>query len=460
MNSAANLECYWKAGVARRVITPLPNVELAGLGYYLHRTPERVRDDLTATALVISDQQGKSMVLLALDLMYNSDEFTSSVREQVAARTDISPEAICVNFSHSHNAPTAGFARGLGEIDLKYLRFAAKQAVDAAAEAWHNRECAFLRVGSEKLADISFNRTRENGPTDTRLSVLRADSIDGRPLAIAVNFHCHLNAHLDLDLEAVSRDWPGEMIDQLETAMPGIIAMYLQGTCGDVMVSPDLCSTERRFEVAERATSAALEAYKNSRRVNGKCVIALTRKIELPTRNWTEEEIMQFRTEGLYRLATQDTAGWLDGIAKSIVTYPSRLPLRYDGSVEKAVAALSRFAVEWSDEMLRVATDRPEVLETELQALQIGDVWFIANQAELFTSLGLEVRNNWPQDDLFMLGYSNGGIGYLPDAHDIALRTYAAEQSPKFTGQFPFTEKSGELMVAGMLELLRELSSR
>ena len=31
-------------GVARRLITPGPEVELAGLGYYLNRTPERVRE--------------------------------------------------------------------------------------------------------------------------------------------------------------------------------------------------------------------------------------------------------------------------------------------------------------------------------------------------------------------------------------------------------------------------------
>jgi len=46
-----------------------------------------------------------------------------------------------------------------------------------------------------------------------------------------------------------------------------------------------------------------------------------------------------------------------------------------------------------------------------------------------------------------MLGYSNGAIGYLPDAFDVARKSYAANQSPKFTGQFPFTEKSGDAML-------------
>jgi hypothetical protein len=142
MNPPTNLDSHWTAGIARRIITPTSNVELAGLGYYLNRTAERKRDHLTATAFVIGDEQRNSMAFVAMDLMYNDAKFTSKIREQVAARTDIPTEAICVNFSHSHNAPTAGYARGLGEIDLNYLQFAGDQAADAVVEAWREREPA------------------------------------------------------------------------------------------------------------------------------------------------------------------------------------------------------------------------------------------------------------------------------------------------------------------------------
>src|SRR5436309_2116968 len=96
----------FRVGVARRKITPPPNVQLAGLGYYLQRTGQRVRDDLNATALVIADDQS-SVAILALDLMYNDAAFTAGIRDRVATATGIQPNAICVNFSHSHNAPTA-----------------------------------------------------------------------------------------------------------------------------------------------------------------------------------------------------------------------------------------------------------------------------------------------------------------------------------------------------------------
>jgi hypothetical protein len=169
------------------------------------------------------------------------------------------------------------------------------------------------------------------------------------------------------------------------------------------------------------------------------------------------EEINRDREEALHRLQTGDIKDWLTGFARVIVTYPDRLPRRYGGSVEKTVAAVSRFGAEWTEAILSELNKRPEFIETEIQAMRIGDVWLVAHSSELFTSLGLEVRKQWPHPDLFMLGYSNGALGYLPDAYDIKRCSYAANQSPKFTGQFPFTEESGNFLVTNLVNSLREL---
>jgi hypothetical protein len=388
--------------------------------------------------------------------MYGDDNFTRTIRAQICSRTNLTADAICVNCSHSHNAPNAAFVRGVGELNADYVQFAARSAAEAAIEAWQNRQPARLRVGSGEAKGMAFNRTRESGRVDTRLAVLRADTLDGHPLAIAVNFHCHLNAHLEVDLHAVSRDWSGEVIDQIEAACPGATALYLQGTCGDVMISSELASTARRFESAREITRVALAACEGARPVTG-TIEFRAKRIQLPTRRWTLEEINSDREEALYRLKTGDTKDWLTGFARVIVTYPDRLPRRYGGSVEKTVAAVSRFGVEWTEAMLPILHTRPEFIETEVQAMRIGDVWLTAHSSELFTSLGLKVRENWPHKDLFMLGYSNGALGYLPDAHDVERKSYAANQSPKFSGQFPFTEKSGNVMAEELLNALQSL---
>lgn len=450
-------EPLWAVGVARRIITSPPNVELAGLGYYLNRTGQRTRDDLTCTALIISDGL-KSIAILAMDLMYNDAAFTNKIRDRVTAATNLRVEGICVDFSHSHNAPTAGLIIGAGERDWDYLNSVAETAANAVFEAWKRRRPARLFVGRSDLVGMTFNRARDNGPVDTCVSVLRADTPDGRPLAVVVNFHSHCTAHMEVDLCAISRDWPGEVVDQLEAAFPGATALYLQGTCGDVNFRREFNGTERRFEPARALTKTALAALETARPIEARGINSAVFPVTLPTRRWTREEVMRDREEGEYRCKTGDTTGWLDGVAKVCVNQPERLPLRYRGSVEKAVAAVSRFAIEWTDQILPHLDTRPEILQTDVQAIRIGDIYMTANSSELFTTLGLEVRRQWRHDDLFMLSYSNGSIGYLPDAHDIERQSYAAIQSPKFTAQFPFTKESGPAMVNGMLDALQKCS--
>lgn len=448
----------WFVGVARRRITPSPDIELAGLGYYLNRTGHRVRDDLTVTAFVIQNEAGAAVAFAAMDILYCSEQFVSEVRTRVSRETGIPEHSICLNCSHSHNAPTLSFVRGLGDLAVSYSSFVVEETVAALVEAWAAKQPARLSHGATSVDGITFNRTRESGPRDTNLNVLHAVTIDGRPIAAIFNFHSHLTAHLETDFNAISRDWVGEVIGQIERAVPGLITLYVQGTCGDVILSPTFNSTDRRFEPARIITHAVLEVLMNqSRPVEGDSIYTVTRQIRLPTRPWTPTEISEFREEGVYRLTTRDTTGWLNGIAKAIVTYPNRLPERYDGNVKKAVASVARFAVEWATDALQKPSD--PFLTTEVQALRVGDVFFTANSAELFSSLGLRIREAAPTSNLFMLGYSNGCIGYLPDAYDIERKSYAAIQSPKFTGQLPFIPSSGDVFVNSVVETLDGLAS-
>ena len=53
-----------------------------------------------------------------------------------------------------------------------------------------------------------------------------------------------------ITIRDVLDDWPGEVVDQLEGALPGVTVLYLQGTCGDVNFRREYNSTGKRFEPA------------------------------------------------------------------------------------------------------------------------------------------------------------------------------------------------------------------
>ncbi len=445
-------------GIQRTLITPPWGVELAGLGYYLQRTWQKVRDDLAATALVAHDGTS-AIALVAIDLMYMDRAFTAAVRQLVAKHTDIPAQAICVAASHSHNAPTAGFIRGAGERDRPYLEMAQRQAATAVISAWRQRRPATLHVGHTHLEGMTFNRTREGGAVDTQVSVLRADDAAGRPFALAVNFHAHPTIMLELGNTDVSRDYPGQVVDLLEQAYPGATALYLQGACGDVNFLRSWGQPSRCHEPGRALAGRALEALARARPIDQETLAAQALRVSLPTRRYSREEVMREHEEGRHRLATGDTTGWRDSLGRVMVNVPERFPERYGGDLGLAVKALARFAVDWTEAVLPELDTRPETLETEVQAFRLGDAYVVAQPAELFSSFALDLRCRWRHPDLMIVGYANEGIGYMPDAHDIARHTYAATQSPKFTGQFPFVPESGERFVDGMLAALEKAKS-
>ena len=183
-------------------------------------------------------------------------------------------------------------------------------------------------------------------------------------------------------------------------------------------------------------------------------VAAASEMALLPTRRWTLAELEHDRREAERRLAEDDVSGWRETIGRVMTNRPDDMVRRHGGDEHKAVRAMCRFHLEWTERMLCDLETRPEVLETEVQAIRVGDVYCAANSSELFTPFALDVRRRAEVPELMLACYANGRIGYLPDGHDIAARSYAGYQSPKYCDQFPFTPESGPTMCAAMLRVV------
>jgi neutral ceramidase len=436
-------------GIARRELTPFWGVELTGWGYYIERRWQSVRDPLQATALAADDGE-RTAIVVALDLMVIDERFTRATRARIQAATGVPPEAILLTCSHSHNAPAAGGLLGVGECDPVYEDWASRQAATAAILAWRQREPARLWCGRTDVNELTFNRTRSDGVIDPTLTVARFDRADGSPLAIVVNFGAHPTVWTELWPTDVTRDIPGAVCDGLETAYPGATTMYLQGACGDVNFHRHFVSTDRCHEPARKLVAEAKEAIAAAVRTDGPVAFD-SRMVELPTRRWTHEEIDHDRAEAERRLRDSDITGWRETIGRSMTNRPEDMVRRHGGDEAKAVRAMCRFHLEWTDRMLRDLDMRPETLATEVQAVRIGGLCFVANSSEFFSPFALDVRQRANVPALMLACYANGRIGYLPDAHDIAARSYAGYQSPKYCNQFPFTPASGPAMCDAMV---------
>ena len=444
-----------KAGVARVDLTPFHGVELTGWGYYIERRWRTVRDALHATALA-ADDGGRAVVVVALDLMVIDSGFTARTRERIRQATGVPDEAILLTCSHSHNAPSTGGLLGAGACDPFYEDWASRQAATAAVLAWECREPAVIRTGATQVDTLTFNRTRTAGVVDPTLSVACLQRPSGESMAVLVNFGAHPTVGTELNPWAVSRDVPGEVCDHLEQALPGAIAMYLQGACGDVNFHRAFTDPQRRHEPAQTLADAALHALARGTACAQSVVAAARRAVSLPTRRWTHDEILRDRQEAQRRLRDEDWAGWREGFGRAMTNRPDDMVRRHGGDEAKAVRSMCRFHLEWTDAMLADLDERPQTLATEAQALRIGDLYLVANASEFFSPFALDVRHRSDCPTLMVACYANGRIGYLTDAHEIAAKSYAGYQSPKYCNQFPYTEASGPVMCDAMVGALED----
>ena len=441
------------AGVARTCLTPFWGVELTGWGYYIERRWRRVHDDLHATALVVDDGCRQAM-LLTLDLMVIDAAFTQLTRERIGRETGLPPAAILITCSHSHNAPAAGGLLGVGVCDPDYEDWASRQAATAAILAWNNRQPAILSTAHGELVGHSFNRTRVDGLVDTSVTTLKVITPQGDPQAFVVNFGAHPTVTTDWRPFDVSRDLPGEVCDLIERALPGVIAMYVQGACGDVNFLREYIDEQRHHEPAQLLADVALKTQAAASSMHSPQVSFASEVTRLPTRRWLPDELQHDRHEAERRLNNRDASNWRETIGRSMTNRPDDMVKRHGGDEVKAVMAMARFHIEWTARILADLATRPEYLETEVQSLRIGDLFITANSSEFFTPFALDVRRRANVPEVMLACYANGRIGYLPDAHDIQARSYAGYQSPKYCNQFPFTEESGPAMCEAMLKTI------
>ena len=85
--------------------------------------------------------------------------------------------------------------------------------------------------------------------------------------------------------------------------------------------------------------------------------------------------------------------------------------------------------------------------------MRIGDVAIVGVPAELFTKLGLDIKQRSPFRETYIAELANDYVGYLPDQEAFKLGGYQT-----WTGNHSFAERdTGERMVDAVVELLKEL---
>jgi neutral ceramidase len=406
---------YMRAGCAQTVITPPLGISLAGFGARKEGA-RGVHDDLHARALVLGEGEQR-IALVICDLCEVDVPFVAEVRRRVETAAGIPSEHVMVAATHTHAAP-ATFALFSSPPDPGWLRGLADRLADAVAEASRRVVPAALALGLGREDTVARNRRRTDGPVDPTVTVLRVER-DGMSPAVLVHYACHPTV-LGPDNFLTSRDYVGFLIDAVEHATGGW-AMFLNGACGDVNVGHSaersalgLPIPGRTFERAEalglRIAEEALRALDSARPLAGArkgrrpALSAGHRTLVVPLRRGPSpaeaEDLV--RTRRCQLEALEQSASGEDAMTAA-----------------RGEAMYAELARDW------VVQLGPATEETvEVQAFTVGDVALVALPGEFFAESGLRLRKRSPFQHTIVIGYANGGIGYVPPASAYAEASY------------------------------------
>jgi hypothetical protein len=245
---AAPLSSCWsaplEAGVGVANITPDTRkyqVPLGGYGERLNKPAMGIHDYTMAKALILR-QGDKKFALVTLDLL----GIVRPLRDQVLARikeTGIGSDNLMMAASHTHasvemNALHSGNTfniPNIGIFDQKLLDFTADQVAAAILQA--NEKLVPIKAGTGSTEITGLSRNRRGDPTvDNECTVTRIDTLDGKPLAVFVNFTAH-PTYVGPNVMEVSAEWPGYLQREVEGFMPGTTCMFANGAEGDTAPS-------------------------------------------------------------------------------------------------------------------------------------------------------------------------------------------------------------------------------
>ena len=404
-----------------------------------------VRDPLFCRALAVADDETAAL-LLSCDLCAVRNDLAARAGKAVSAKTGVPRERVMIAAIHTHAGPAVGL---LYPPDCGYEAQLVEAMTQTAAEALSSMRPAEVRVGigrcetmshvrrlRMKDGSIAMNWERPDpgqvigvaGAKDDQILALDFVAPDGEHVATVVNFANH-PAILAGDNFLYSRDWPGVLVDGLESRFGGT-AMFLNGATGNVNhIDVDDPSQGRGFAEVERLGNMLLEAVvpvvRRARPVEAAPIAGLVRDPKVPRRRVSEDDLRAAKR--LLEATDVRMVPLVDGLSDEF----------------------------YSEELLKLAQMAGEPAVLPLQAIRLGEVALVGVPGEPFAELALETKAKSPFDQTLVIGYANGYQGYIPTRD--AFREGGYEVRPTSLSS-SLDEGAAEMVVSSLLDMLSLLA--
>lgn len=358
----------FKAGAAKRVITPDPLLPVSG-GMGIPHPATKKAGDLFVRALVL-ENNGVKIALVSIDNLGWPSALGDRSRKLIK---NIPPENILIGATHTHSAPDAyGFPdeTGKSNVNLDYLDWCVKMVAEAVNEAQEKMVPAVLKVAAgEAKGNISYNYYAERlyDPQCSVLQVLTSQTPQ-RPIATMVNYAIHPEV-IGSKKGILSPDLCGPLYDRIEKEVGGL-ALFFNGALGGMVTADNRTSNsserndwEECVRIGNLLAEQALQIIQPAPILTDPTLSILTDKLSLPVDNQVMKSVLK------------------------------NSPVNLMGSSVDSVV-------------------------TQINLVTIGPARMLTIPGEALPNIGYFLKRKLPTDFPFLLGLTNDAFGYIMTPED------------------------------------------
>ncbi|WP_236973843.1 neutral/alkaline non-lysosomal ceramidase N-terminal domain-containing protein [Membranihabitans maritimus] len=396
-------EMLWKAGTARINITPDESIWMGGYASRNHPS-EGIRQDVWIKAVALEDRSGRKGVLVAMDLVLITKKISDRIRNQIKNQYGLDKEQIILNVSHTHSGPELNYQEwNMDDKEREKVRSFAREleskTVQLVGKALNDLKPAQLYAGNG-LTRFQVNRRNNKehelksyselkGPNDYAVPVIKI--MDKNNIkAIVFGYACHATVLSDY---LISGDYPGYAQKVLEEKYPGTTALFFQGAGGDQNPLP------RREEGLAEQYGLELSA-------------AVDRVLKREMRPLSSELVFSYSEIEIGLQKEPLSRKELESIVRDD-SYPS-----YQKQRVRIVLNKMNGGVKF-----------PPHYPYPVEVWKVGEQAIFALGGELLVGYAIELKRIFG-DDIFVFGYCNDVMGYIPTVEVLREGGYEANRAP------------------------------
>ncbi|RLS43182.1 MAG: hypothetical protein DWH81_02990 [Planctomycetota bacterium] len=415
--SAQAAAADWKAGISKVDITPQKPMWMAGYASRDHRATG-TQTPLWGKVLVLEDARGQRVAAITLDLIGIDEATSNSLRLRITKEHGLERARIAIFCSHTHCGPVFGNTH-LSHYTLpdeekslatEYTTGVLDKIVAAVGSAITDLTPAELQWSRGKVGFAVNRRTNKEsevpalraagellGPVDHDVPILQVNCED-HIKAIVFGYACRATT---LDFYQWCGDYPGYATQELEYDYPGTMAMFWAGCGGDQNPLPR-GTVDKAEDYGERlAKEIESSLLAGSNPITGDLDVRYDEpEIAFASTPTTEQIEAQLKSTNIYEV----------GRAKQ---------------QQHEIATLGK-----------VRSAYPYPVQT--WKLGNGPVWVILSGEVLVDysiRLKTELRAKYPDRIVWVAGYANDTMAYIPSLRVLKEGGYEGESSMLYYGR-------------------------